>query len=559
MSAIAEAMSILLNWIRLAWDIFEPILGAPENVRWMIATLIVVALAVLSAIRRWRKFPAPKFAGRVAARLGPAPSLLAICEYLNDLTRDNLTRLALDVSLLPEASAIVEGLKDQSIRLYVFGLQNAGKSTFINALLGKTFAPEFPGKKTTVLVRYRQGATPQLILHWPDGTREENLPPASLSKRMARWSQESQRVREAIVESPLIDLGIPHLELVDSPGTGSAWTSDPAKSIEDEIVDRATRMAAVAVVVYRYDLAEMEDHERLLKELGENKIPTIGICNLKADWAQAYRADPDGVEHVIASAEARLKKLAHASCYRIDLKQDSEMESLVQEAGGSTVPQLRAAVVKFIAEQRNLVARQALRRCNALISELQARAEFWIGRAGPIVDSIENQRLPIVNATATVLALVSNPVGQGRKATAIASGTGGILGLAAAGSAAIPPAAPVIIVATGIAAGVGALIGWLIDSSGIRAFRKELGQHLRELGTACREAHSLVPASFAARFDALAKNPNLEAATNAIQDLDSAVKRKLDKFQEYHVFAAAKDLHSDLQEVRAALQNVARE
>jgi len=554
MSAIQEALSILLGRIEASWSLLEPILAAPENIRWLLGSLIVVALAILTALRRWRSVPQYTSSRRITARLGPEPSLLRICEYLNDLVQSHSVRLALNPFLLSEATAIAEDIRDQAIRLYVFGLQNAGKSTLVNALLGRTLSPESSGKKTTVLVRLRWGAKPRLVLYWPDGTREESLSPTSLANRMERWSEESNRPREAVIESPFIDLGIPHLEIVDAPGTGSAWTGDPSKSIEDEIVDRATRLAAVAIVVYRHDMAQLEHHERLLQVLGGSKVPLIGICNLKADWAQAYRANPKDVERVILSAEARLRTLAKAACFRVDLKQTPETELLARKGGACSVAQLRDAIVNFISAQRNLVEQQAFRRSAALISELETRAQFWIGRVSPTVDSLERQRLGVVNAAAVVQVLVSNPIGQGYKATAIGAGTGSLFGFAAMASTIAPPAAPVILVAAGATAAVGAVIGWFVDRSGVRDFQKQLELGLKELSNACRSAPSLAPKSFAARFDALAKTCDLGSIKTAVDELDTEVQRKLERVEEYHVFAAAKELYSDLQEIRTILQ-----
>jgi hypothetical protein len=550
MSALPEALSILLNWIRIVWDLLEPILGAPY-----VVALLLVVYGLWWILRRRRRHPLPARPSRVASRLGSDPSLLAVCELLGDLTREYAQPLNLSNDLSPEAAAIVDDLRDESIRLYVFGLQNAGKSTFVNALLGHALAPESPGKKTTVVVRIRRGVNSRLTLLWPDGAREENLSPRSLSKRMEHWSEEPRRPREAIIESPLINLGIPHLEVVDTPGTGSAWTVDPTKSIEDEIVDHATRMAAVAAVIYRHNLAELEDHERILKTLGASHIPTLGICNLEAGWAQAYQKKTNEVERVMALAEARLRTLAKAKCYRVDLQENAAIEPLAKSAGACTVSQMRSAVVKFVGEQRDLGVRQALRRCNALISDLQARADFWIQRAGPVVDSIEKQRAPLANAMTSVLSLLVNPATHGRAATVIGGVGGGATTIAILGtSAAFPPAAPVVLGLAALWAGIGAAVGWFIDGAGVREWRQQLAQALGQLGSACSAATLLVPAAFANRFASLAESIDSIATRKAINELEEEVKRALERNHEYAVFAAAKELSSDLSDTRTALK-----
>ena len=142
----------------------------------------------------------------------------------------NLLNKTLEVvQALPEATkwiSLITDLKnqvDKTCTLAIAGAQNAGKSSFLNAFLGKKLAKVGDAATTATINKFRYG-TPKdpnrpVLVHWSDGhVTEEAL---SFMDSLQGKDEETLSKAENIdfLEYILNDPALEDLILVDTPGT----------------------------------------------------------------------------------------------------------------------------------------------------------------------------------------------------------------------------------------------------------------------------------------------------------------------------------------------------
>lgn len=544
---IAEAFSVVLRWLTTIWALVEPILSVEGPWRWSVVGALAILIIFVWKKRR-RKLPLA--VSPVLRALGPSPSLSAACDYLAGLVTEYSSAMQLPPYLALATVATAQDLKDETLRLYFFGHQNAGKSSLVNALLGASLSPKDPGKLTACLVRVKYGPEARLTFRWENGT-EETAPFSALEKRMARWAESTQRPREVIVETPREILGTRNTELVDSPGTGSAWSEEFEKSIEDELVNLAVRSAAVAIVVYRYENSELEAHDRLLRQLGGNKIPTFGVCNLDPNWASEYQVNRRNLEKVIDRAEGRLRELARARCYRIPVEDRAEVLAVAKQADTQTVELLRNDLIALMKDRRNLVARQAVIGSRSVIGDLLQVAHLQVESNYPLVERLEQEKVSIFNGIAAVKSVLGIEVDQGYTGTYVGAGLGGAAGLW--GAATTATAATALTVATGgvilALVAIGGGIGLAVDAKRKRDFKKRLRKVWEELQQICRNSTLVSRSVIKTLATAPDSMPRQQYAKLAI-DLEMHVLENLGQVPEYRMYSSSKELESTLKELR---------
>jgi len=542
---IVEAFSVVLRWLTTIWELVEPILSVEGPWRWSVVGALAILVIVVWKKRR-RKLAL--VVSPVLRALGPSPTLSAASDYLAGLVTEYSSAMQLPPHLALATAATAQDLKDETLRLYFFGHQNAGKSSLVNALLGASLSPKDPGKLTACLVRVKYGPEPRLTFRWENGT-EETAPFSALEKRMARWAESTQRPREVIVETPREILGTRNTELVDSPGTGSAWSEEFEKSIEDELVTLAVRSAAVAIVVYRYETSELEAHDRLLRQLGGNKIPTFGVCNLDPNWASEYQVNRRNLEKVIDRAEGRLRELARARCYRIPVEDRTEVLAVAKQADTQTVELLRNDLIALMKDRRNLVVRQAVIGSRSMIDDLLQVAHLQIESNYPLVERLEQEKVSIFNGIAAVKSVLGIEVDQSYTGTYVGAGIGGAAGLWGAATT----AATALTVATGGLilglAAIGAGIGLAVDAKRKRDFKKRLRKVWEELQQICRNTTLVRRAVIKTLATAPDSMPRQQYAKLVI-DLELHVLESLGQVPEYRMYSSSKELESTLKELR---------
>src|SRR5579871_5671399 len=142
-----------------------------------------------------------------------------------------MTRMAGREDVLDKALEELAGLgnqrdKDQisALRVRVAGEAKRGKSTLINALLGRPVLPSGVTPLTAVATTVRYGEDPHAEVRFGDG-HEEKHPLAALDDLVTERGNPRNRrgiaAVTAFVDAPVLAAGI---ELVDTPGTGSVFT-----------------------------------------------------------------------------------------------------------------------------------------------------------------------------------------------------------------------------------------------------------------------------------------------------------------------------------------------
>ena len=111
-------------------------------------------------------------------------------------------------------------IRSRKFRVAVVGEFRRGKTTFINALLGKEILPVDALPTTATLNRITYGSVPKAYLCWKDGGREE-IGIEELSRYVTKLTEASaetaSRIAEAVVEYPSIFCQN-HVDLIDTPG-----------------------------------------------------------------------------------------------------------------------------------------------------------------------------------------------------------------------------------------------------------------------------------------------------------------------------------------------------
>lgn len=114
----------------------------------------------------------------------------------------------------------LQRIKTRKFRVAVVGEFRRGKSSFINALLGREILPVDALPTTATINRITYGAVPQAFLYYKDG-RQEKVAIDELSQYVTKLTAQSldyaAKIREAVVEYPSI-FTQNYVDLIDTPG-----------------------------------------------------------------------------------------------------------------------------------------------------------------------------------------------------------------------------------------------------------------------------------------------------------------------------------------------------
>ncbi len=179
-----------------------------------------------------------------------------------------------------QIGALRERLAAARLRVLVAGEAKRGKSTLVNALLGRPVLPSGVTPLTAVATTVRYGEDPRAEVRFADG-HEEKHPLAALDDLVTERGNPRNRrgvaAVTAFVEAPVLAGGV---ELVDTPGTGSvfAWDTDAAY--------QALQSMDAAVFVLTADPPVSASERDLLARVGNLSVTTFAVLN-KADYLMA--------------------------------------------------------------------------------------------------------------------------------------------------------------------------------------------------------------------------------------------------------------------------------
>ncbi len=240
--------------------------------------------------------------------------------------------LALTAGLVPEATyrhleAARARVAEDRFNLVVLGEFKRGKSTLINALLGRDLLPTGVVPLTSVVTVIGIGEQNRLIVRFQDG-REQELPVARLAEYVTEAGNpnNTQGVELARIELDH-DLLRTGLELVDAPGIGSIHghntevarsflprvdaalcvldAGQPLSASERELfVDPARRVPRLLMVINKIDHLDTADRDEATQFVRSALAELLGSAEWELFAVSARRGEG------LAPLAARLRKLA---------------------------------------------------------------------------------------------------------------------------------------------------------------------------------------------------------------------------------------------------------
>ncbi|MCS0603701.1 dynamin family protein [Streptomyces sp. LP11] len=258
-----------------------------------------------------------------------SPDLAQIHERLYRLTDagagDASDRRALD---------LVSGqLGRDGFRVLVAGEAKRGKSTLLNALLGRDLLPTGVVPVTALATTVRGGLPETVTVRYADG-RVERHEPAALSRFVTQAANPGNRrdVDEVVLtlDAPLLSRGV---ELVDTPGTGSVH----AQNTEEAVAGLRAMDACVFVLTADPPVSAAE--RELLRRVGQASVRTFVVLN-KADQLDAdeLREAAGFTRRVVAEALGETVPV---------------FECVAREGAHRDVDRLATALTGYLAEHRD--------------------------------------------------------------------------------------------------------------------------------------------------------------------------------------------------------------
>lgn len=189
---------------------------------------------------------------------------------------------------VPDVDELARRLDQQALRVVVAGEAKRGKSTLVNALLGRDVVPSGVVPLTAVTATIRHGPSDLVVARFADGVLRE-LPLSALPDLVTEQGNPGNRrgVGGVTVQvpAPLLAGG---LELVDTPGVGSVHEHNTT-----EAMTALERMDA-AILVLTADPPISASERAFLREIRERAVAVFCVLN-KVD-----RLEPDEQRQALA-------------------------------------------------------------------------------------------------------------------------------------------------------------------------------------------------------------------------------------------------------------------
>lgn len=296
----------------------------------------------------------------IFARWLPGSSTASWAEVLHELRRSARALDRIDLVAAIEALAVE---RERPLRVAVVGEFNAGKSTFLNALLGEDVAPTgvLPTTATLHWVAWAPDSFARVV---QKGAHDRVVPNAELKRTLTALREEGARVSRVFLYAPIERLK--RVEILDTPGFNAP---DP-----DHVTAarQAFEEAHVAIWLLDASHAMKETERKVLAEIQGLGVPVQILVN-KAD-----RLKPGDREAVLAHVRESLAAVglsSHAEplafSARLSLKgRLGDADAL----GASGWPEVEALLSERIVDESDALRERALRRRALRIADEIARA-----------------------------------------------------------------------------------------------------------------------------------------------------------------------------------------
>jgi small GTP-binding protein len=178
-------------------------------------------------------------------------------------------------------------LAGRRLRVLVAGEAKRGKSTLINALLGRSLLPTGVTPLTALATTVRYGREEGAAAVFRDG-RAEGFPLSALDDLVTERGNPGNRRNLAsvavVADAPVLAGGV---ELVDTPGSGSVYAHNTAAA------EAALETMDAAVFVLTADPPVSASERELMARVAELSVTMFVVLN-KADYLAGYGTGPGG-------------------------------------------------------------------------------------------------------------------------------------------------------------------------------------------------------------------------------------------------------------------------
>src|SRR3954452_592569 len=208
---------------------------------------------------------------------------------------------------------------DEPLRVAIAGRLKAGKSTLVNALIGRRVAPTEVGESTRIVTQFRYGTSDRVDVVRKNASLS-SLPldeSGMIPQRLGVPRSEIGYVDVTLTSDHLRDLTV-----VDTPGLASANTSVSAQArrflfseapIDDDIDDEsASALSGAEAIIYVFTQSVREDDVQALEafrsisaRLSSNPINSLGLFN-KVDKLAGGGQDPWPIVAPLANDQSKV-------------------------------------------------------------------------------------------------------------------------------------------------------------------------------------------------------------------------------------------------------------
>src|SRR5438445_3350169 len=181
----------------------------------------------------------------------------------------------------------------EPLRVAIAGRLKAGKSTLVNALIGRRVAPTEVGECTRIVTQFRYGTSDRVDVVRRNGTRS-SLPLDEAGMIPQRLGVPRQEI--AFVDVSLTSDHLRDLTVIDTPGLSSPNTGVSAGArrflfneapIDDDLDDDSARaLSGSEAIIYVFTQSVREDDVQALEafrsmssRLSSNPINPVGLFN----------------------------------------------------------------------------------------------------------------------------------------------------------------------------------------------------------------------------------------------------------------------------------------
>lgn len=257
-----------------------------------------------------------------------------------------------DARTAAELTTLAERADERQFRLAVAGQFKRGKSSVINAFLGRPLLPTDVLPLTSVPTVVTTGTAFCIVVDFVDG-RQEPIPDARLADYATELGNPGNRrgVSRIVVTIP-DPLFVPNLSLIDLPGIGSTIEANSA------IAHETLRSVDAALFVIGADPPMTEDERKFLRYLAQ-ELPRVFVVQNKrdlfdaSDWTRALAFNARIVEEELGPTDI----LSVSAKWALQSARDPARTNGGDSGWSELEQQLRA----FFSAERHLVWEASLR------------------------------------------------------------------------------------------------------------------------------------------------------------------------------------------------------